>query len=304
MLCCVDPGQLRSRGYKIPQKNFDEIFKTLCMFKKKGGDIAEALDTVLSIIGGFWCEEDFNTSGIESLTLVMDFLASERVEDAWRWLLQRFGRSMFRPSEQSQNFLRSAIRTGLGPNRHIGYRTITKTTHNKDREHHYSVPLLGTALFMMSQEKKEETYKEANTISEKVSQENDVQVNKDGTLTLPLWCIISTLIEAGADIYYMYSEKFDGPSSWLSICTLWDWASQHDVLNEWEAALRECGLNPDEVLREDVQRCKQAFRLHGATRTGVDEEILALPSAAGLRCRICRSKYCTEHGTKTFFYGY
>jgi hypothetical protein len=296
-----------SRVSSFHERSYDDILKILRMFIGKGGDIAEALDDVVSVItnANRWYRSDIpGPDMFESLTLFIDFLASERVEDAWRWLLQIFGHSMFRPSEQSQNFLRSAIRIGLGPNRHTEVRIIHEIAHEKSIHDTYGTPILTQAICAMGEAKEREISKEANGIAEEVSQENDVEVNRDGTETLPLWCIVSTLIEAGADIYYTDSEDFDGPSSWLSIWTPWDRASQYDVLNEWEAALRECGLDPTEVLREDVQRCKQALRLHGATRTGVDEEMLALPSAAGLRCRICRSKYCTKHGTKTFFYGY
>jgi hypothetical protein len=295
------------RASLFPERSYDDILKILRMFIGKGGDFAEALDDVVSVImnANRWYKGDLPEPDMfESLTLFIDFLASERVEDIWRWLLQIFGRSMYQPSDRRRDFLRSAIRIGLGPNRHAEIYITTKSIHKKSIHDIYSFPILIEAIHAMVEAKEREISKEANGIAEEVSQENDVEVNRDGTKTLSLWCIVSTLIEAGADIYYMDSKKFDGPSSWSSIWTLWNWASRYDVLNEWEAALRECGLNPDEVLREDVQRRKQAFRLHGATRTGVDEEMLALPSAAGLRCRICRSKYCEEHGTSTYFDGY
>jgi hypothetical protein len=283
--------------------NLNEMLKTLSMFKEKGVDIAEAVDYVLSN-GYDFGDNNIHRSEIENLTLFVDFLASEHVDDLWRWLLRVPYSTMYRPTDRCRDFLRSAIRIGLGPNRHAEKRITTKNIHKKYIHDTYGIPILTEAIRAMCKAKEREISKEANGIAEEVSQENNIEVNRDGIETLPLWCIVSTLIEAGADIYYMDSEEFDGPSSWSSIWTPCGWASQYDVLSEWEAALRECGLNPDEVAQEDAQRCKQAFRLHGATRTGVDEEMLALPSAAGLRCRICRSKYCTKHGTKTFFYGY
>jgi hypothetical protein len=283
--------------------NLTEMLEALSMFKEKGGDIAEAIDSILYDGNDFGCRDDHD-SDIESLTLFMDFLASEHVDDPWRWILRLYYRAVYRPSDRCRDFLRSAIRLGLGPNRHAEKRIITKNIHKKYIYDTRGIPILTEAIRAMGEAKEIEISKEANEIAEEVSQKNDVEVSKDGIEPLPLWCIVSTLIEAGADIYYMDSERFDNPSSWLSIWTPWYWASHYGVEPEWKAALRECGLDPTKVLREDVQRCKQALRLHGATRTGVDEEMLALPSAAGLRCRICRSKYCTEHGTKTFFYGY
>jgi hypothetical protein len=302
MLWFVDRGRTR---ILFPKRNYDEMLKTLRMFIGKGGDIAEALDDAIFLIRNMdpygHGTDIYDSDIVESLTLFFDFLASAHVKDPWRWLF--FDCSWSRPSEQSRNFLRSAIRLGLGPNRHTEIHITTKSIHKDSIHDTFGVPILKDAMYAMCKAKKEVS-KEAYQVSEEVSEENNLGVNRDGIKPLPLWCLVSTLIEAGADIHYMDSEKFDGPSSWVSIRTPSLWAFKYDVKPEWEAALRECGLDPTEVLREDVQRCKQAFRLHGAKRTGVDEEMLALPSAAGLRCRICRRKYCGKHGTRTYLNGY
>ncbi|CAO2654084.1 Nn.00g108170.m01.CDS01 [Neocucurbitaria sp. VM-36] len=82
------------------------------------------------------------------------------------------------------------------------------------------------------------------------------------------WCIITTLVRGGADIFVIEPDSLDVAMTF-----------------QWESALREYGLVPEDVYQEDIQRRKQAIRLRGATRTGIDEGALDLPSRSGLRCR-------------------
>lgn len=65
-------------------------------------------------------------------------------------------------------------------------------------------------------------------------------------------------------------------------------------------ALEWSGLDLDYVILED-QRCrKQAFRLCGATRSGIDESVLDSPSIRRLRCRRYSQTYCNNHN-RSFF---
>ncbi|KAF2794643.1 hypothetical protein K505DRAFT_336751 [Melanomma pulvis-pyrius CBS 109.77] len=107
------------------------------------------------------------------------------------------------------------------------------------------------------------------------------------TTESPLWAVVKTLVEAGADIFHMNSSDFDIATDWTHIRDLWWYADDGGVLLEWEAALEECGIVHDEAYKVGKRRVKQAFRLRGARRTGVDEEHFALPSFAGLRRRAC-----------------
>ena len=100
--------------------------------------------------------------------------------------------------------------------------------------------------------------------------------------------IAKLLIERGADIY-----AIERPPSYRSMvetpCAL---ARRLDVLDEWSAILQDSGFDPDKVFLEDERRLNQALRLRLATRSGVDESVLELPSIDGLRYRLCRRAYC------------
>ncbi|KAF1834915.1 hypothetical protein BDW02DRAFT_317692 [Decorospora gaudefroyi] len=110
------------------------------------------------------------------------------------------------------------------------------------------------------------------------------------------------LTRAGVNIYYINSEILDKASTWVYILreTLCTWASAIGIVPEWKLVLKECGLDPDKVFWEDESRCKQLMRLHGATRTGIDERVLEMPSTEGIRCRLCRGSYCDSHDRGVF----
>jgi hypothetical protein len=107
-------------------------------------------------------------------------------------------------------------------------------------------------------------------------------------------CIVSLIVEYGANIHYILPETFDGATKWYDLATLWTLAYNQEFETVWFNGLHGVGADVDEYQWEDIRRRKQAIRLRGATRSGVDEQVLELPSISGLRCRKCR-KYCKKH---------
>jgi hypothetical protein len=97
--------------------------------------------------------------------------------------------------------------------------------------------------------------------------------------TVPIWILVCTVIQAGADIYHI-KELENG-----DLCTptglAWFW----HVEAEWENALEAAGYDPQDVYDEDFRRLREFERLRGAKRTAVDTEELATPSLAGLQRR-------------------
>ena len=124
-----------------------------------------------------------------------------------------------------------------------------------------------------------------NANNKPVQDQGDIEVVGTHHNEVPLWCILTALIKAGADIYYTMPRDFDCATDWSNIKTLWTYANYLDVLSEWDAALQECGIDPNEARREVEQRVRNTMRLRGAKRTGVDEEDVTLPSFTGLRHR-------------------
>lgn len=106
---------------------------------------------------------------------------------------------------------------------------------------------------------------------------------------------IVSLIVGGADIHYIYPRFFDRMTRWSGLLTPSRFALCVGVFDDWRLALASSGRDPDDVFLEDDWRRKQAFRLRGATRTGIDEAILDPPPMSGLRCRRCRRRYCNNH---------
>jgi len=105
----------------------------------------------------------------------------------------------------------------------------------------------------------------------------------------------ASLVQHGANIYWSEAENFEKASDWHELRSLWVNTIGWDVEAEWFRALEENDTDVDEYRWEDIRRRKQAMRLRGATRSGVDERVLDLPSISGLRCRSCRRKYCDIH---------
>ncbi|KAI1075912.1 hypothetical protein F5B20DRAFT_369850 [Whalleya microplaca] len=91
--------------------------------------------------------------------------------------------------------------------------------------------------------------------------------------------LLVMLINAGADIYY--TREADGDL--LSLTYI---AYNCKVADLWKEALIECGLDPDEVFKEDWQRKVERSQLRSANRTGVDvDAFMDRPSTYGLRHR-------------------
>ncbi|OAL48249.1 hypothetical protein IQ07DRAFT_93694 [Pyrenochaeta sp. DS3sAY3a] len=102
------------------------------------------------------------------------------------------------------------------------------------------------------------------------------------------WCILVCLIRSGADIHYIFEDSFDHASSWYDLESLGVFSVAWDSATEWDRAVLEAGFDLDQYLSDDRQSRKHSFRLRGATRSGIDERVLDLPSTAGLKCRRCR----------------
>ncbi|KAJ5026189.1 hypothetical protein PSV08DRAFT_402501 [Bipolaris maydis] len=108
------------------------------------------------------------------------------------------------------------------------------------------------------------------------------------------------LIVLGADIYFTKPGSFDGAEHWTDLITYCQKAMEIRCFHGWRLALEWSRLDPDHVFLEDQRRRKQAFRLRGATRSGIDESVLDPPSINGLRCRRCSRRYCNNHD-RSFF---
>jgi hypothetical protein len=159
----------------------------------------------------------------------------------------------------------------------------------------YSYPLLWSALNQVEREKKRRSAQ-----AQSYNEEYGIDSSSSPDITVQPWCMIKALLKSGVDIYYMDPEDFDKATVWYNIDTYCMIAARWGVVYEWKMALEECGLDHDKVCSEDVRHCKQAIRLRGANRSGVDENVLELPSIDGLRCRICRRMYCARHGINVF----
>ncbi len=74
----------------------------------------------------------------------------------------------------------------------------------------------------------------------------------------PSWGTVATLIGAGADIHAIRSEL--GPSMPLGFYMHASWLASHfEVLEDWFAVLRMCGLCPIKVYHESERRLGNFF---------------------------------------------
>lgn len=214
----------------------------------------------------------------------IDILPSS-IQDRWYKLCLLMIDVWSRPTPNSVALIEGYLDRGLNPNLQFHYKG-------------YNRSLLDCALqkLRLAMEKTKlqsvASNREIGTLSTHGLTEGTMHNERE----VPAWCIVSALIKGGADIYHIDAEDFDDAATWKDLYTPWDWAAMNDVEDEWFAALRDSGLDPDRVRDEDIQRCKQAFRLYGATRTGVDERTLDLPPVSGLRYRPCRQ----QHGQRLF----
>jgi hypothetical protein len=178
--------------------------------------------------------------------------------DGW-FVICHLMKYVFVPTTTTTN--RLLLQTGLSPN--------TETLYF-DEDHNYPRPLLYGAIYMAA-------YRTRLGHGEEIS------------------CIISLLVEHGANVHYIFPDQLDTASSWRDLSTLWKLALRAEFETGWLNALQDAGVDVDEYRWEDIRRRKQAIRLRGATRSGVDERVLELPSISGLRCRPCHRKHCRKH---------
>lgn len=215
--------------------------------------------------------------------------------NAWQLLFEQI--ALCHPTHRSLTILRMYLHKGLDPNfssfrfasplliramvrmRLWKDKLATKSkSRNKDYDATTKIGINGTS-------DKCVVDKFPNTNNEPVQDQGDTVVVGTHHNEVPLWCILTVLIKAGADIYYTMPSDFDCATDWSNIKTIWVFADYLDILSEWDTALQECGIDPNEARREVEQRVRNTMRLHGARRTGVDEEDVTLPSFTGLRHR-------------------
>jgi hypothetical protein len=124
---------------------------------------------------------------------------------------------------------------------------------------------------------------------------------RDGERPLPdAMANMVLLIMLGAEIHAIEPCSFDRAESWSELISHCENAMEMWLFHDWRLALEWSRLDPDHVFLEDQRRRKQAFRLRGATRSGVDETVLDSPSIDGLRCRRCSRRYCNNHDLSMF----
>ncbi|RYP67762.1 hypothetical protein DL770_008543 [Monosporascus sp. CRB-9-2] len=100
--------------------------------------------------------------------------------------------------------------------------------------------------------------------------------------TKPDISLVTILISAGADIYYIHDTDNDPQNAQ----TITDFAFEFEAEDLWETALNACGLDFTSVYVESVRRLQDHRRLRGATRSGVDvESITGLGPSSELRQR-------------------
>ncbi len=157
---------------------------------------------------------------------------------------------LFLPEKQSYKLLNVAIATGYNPNTQVE-----------------ELPALGYALDWVSRVKPGYPANAREPLEH-------------------LWSTISLLIRAGADIYVMFQDP-QTPSSgtwynpdYFAYCCV--------VLDEWDAALQECGYDPREVARESVRRLREHDARQDVYCSAVDEDELRLPLREGLGRRTGR----------------
>jgi hypothetical protein len=270
--------------------------KTLQLLENAGGGLMEGFQTFLNLLAVQNSTLIVN-GNIDAISNSIDFLLSTQIpaEDVWRLVLWHWPYSLMRPTPDAAIFLQVCLQKGLSPN----------LTTPEDRK-----PLLFRALAVMSLEKKWRAerktmsngdsgeYQGRQSIHANVS-ENEIPIIdgvNEGQLDYELTGIVELLIKAGADIYYQEQWCFDTaePGN-FSIWQPSDVAFRLGVLNEWHTALRNCGFDSDEIDYEGTRRDREAVRLRGVKRTGIDESVLSLPSYRGLRCRRCRRRFCSTH---------
>ncbi|PSN73861.1 hypothetical protein BS50DRAFT_580735 [Corynespora cassiicola Philippines] len=246
--------------------NAERYIPVLQIMRDRGVDIVSSVNEMIA--GDLVKYHFFSTTSRDegALYRTLRYLKLVYHVDVWSLQLSQWRDLWLQPLQQRPKLLEQSLAHGFDPN---------------SRKASKGFSILGLALMAVVRAKKKKRMGES--------------------IDLPLWHCLALLIKAKADIHYQRPQSFDHASHCTDIETISHYALSVDVGNEWDLALRECGLDPDDVYRENFQRMKRAFRLYGATRTGIDEQSLDVPSASGLRCRSCRRKVCQrDHGSFGF----
>lgn len=136
--------------------------------------------------------------------------------------------------------------------------------------------------------RKDEEGDDSESVEEDCEESSDSGEDEDGRGREP--CLLTPLIRAGADIYYIVAEY--GIDRAL---TLTHMAFILDLGDVWFNALERCGFDVDEVWTESDRRLAAFKKLHGAQRSGVDVScVVDQPESSGLRYRGRRAS--VEHG--------
>ncbi|KAH7110568.1 hypothetical protein B0J11DRAFT_204204 [Dendryphion nanum] len=237
--------------------------------------IGERVESISDCYDGMIDSLDNNNTTLDypiwSAEIPMRYLqySQERIKNPWRVLFFQYGYRLFQPTSTVRRFWQLALCDGL-----------IDPDYSIFGMHH--APLLQRALYGMVQ------------ITDRGRIANDEQQYDEEQYEDTL-CIVKLLILAGANIHHMSSRSVEIAQRWTDVRTPTKDSINLGIRKQWEQALKECGLNVEEVFRQDKKNRKQELRLRGARRSGVDESVLDLPSWNGIRCRRCQKKYC-NHG--------
>jgi hypothetical protein len=203
----------------------------------------------------------------------------------WYLLCNLLTRMLY-PTSTNLSILQTCLRRGLKPD---------ATIDRKDNEN--PRPLLFVAMNFAAAEK---ANRQQSPHLSQPPMKVDLDTYEDQSFArnvppVDLECIITKLIHAGANVHHIFAEDFDKSLNWRDVETLWAYAQVIDIEEELVAALRMCNIDVDRYFWEDIRTRKQAIRFNGATRSGIDEEVLKMPSISGLRCRACRRNDCWNH---------
>jgi hypothetical protein len=189
-----------------------------------------------------------------------------KVRDAWGLFFRMWGNVWIMPNEV-KGLLDVLLEAGLDPN-------FLAEKNSK--------PLLICALDGVCLKKQWD--KEKHQEGDEEEDQEEISISDNGTgRDVPTWCLVELLIRKGADIYYIHLHE--GAENWWNIWTPTAYAINWEVEEEWCAALRACGYDPNQVYEEDKRRRIDFIKLRGAKRTGVEVEDISSPSGLGLRQR-------------------
>jgi hypothetical protein len=226
------------------------------VIEEAGGDLAEIETYWLSKLRGqifglhMYDPGDHEIVSVREVVLYLLW----KGRDAWSLFFNMWRRLWRMPNLGTKDLLDVLLEAGLDPNFLSGQ---------------YSRPLLIRALVGIYVVKRNQ---------------EEMLTSDDGTSRdAPIWCLVELLVRKGADVYYML--RHEGADNWWDIWTPTAYAIKWKVEEEWCAALRACGYDPDQVYEEDKRRRIDFIKLRGAKRTGVEVEDLSSPSGLGLRQR-------------------